>query len=69
MLTDKIYINMVKNSIIFGFLVRMTHMTTTWTAASVCVLFRGKRGTVCGKRLTFLYTSPYEHVEYNVSGP
>ena len=26
--------------------------------ARVCVLFRGKRGTVCGKRLTFLYTSP-----------
>ena len=22
-----------------------------------------------GKRLTFLYTSPYELVEYNVSGP
>ena len=22
-----------------------------------------------GKRLTFLYTSPYEHVEYKVSGP
>ena len=22
-----------------------------------------------GKRLTFLYTSPYEHVEYDVSGP
>ena len=37
--------------------------------ARVCVLFRGKRGTVCGKRLIFLYTSPYEHVEYNVSGP
>ena len=35
----------------------------------VCVLFRGKRGAVCGKRLTFLYTSPYEHVEYDVSGP
>ena len=35
----------------------------------VCVLFRGKRGAVCGKRLTFLYTSPYEHVEYNISGP
>ena len=36
--------------------------------AVVCVLFRGKRGAVCGKRLTFLYTSPYEHVEYNVWG-
>ena len=32
----------------------------------VCVLFRGKRGAVCGKRLTFLYTSPFEHVKYNV---
>ena len=29
----------------------------------------GKRGTVCGKRFTFLYTRPYEHVQYNVSGP
>ena len=28
-----------------------------------------KGGAVCRKRLTFLYTSPYEHVEYNVSGP
>ena len=36
--------------------------------AWVCVLFRGTRGTVCEKRLTFLYTSPYEHVEYNVWG-
>ena len=27
------------------------------------------RGAVCGKRLTFLYTSPYEHVQYNVWGP
>ena len=27
-----------------------------------CVLFRGKKGAVCGKWLTFLYTSPYEHV-------
>ena len=26
--------------------------------ARVCVLFRGKRGAVCGKRLTFLYTTP-----------
>ena len=25
--------------------------------------------TVCGKRFTFLYTSPYEHVQYIVSGP
>ena len=32
----------------------------------VCVLFRGKRGAVCGKRLTFMYTSPCQHVEYNV---
>ena len=24
---------------------------------------------MCGKRLAFLYTSPYEHVQYNVSGP
>ena len=23
---------------------------------------------MCGKRLTFLYTSPYEHVQYNVCG-
>ena len=30
------------------------------------VLFRGKSGVVCGKQLTFLYTSPYEHVQYNV---
>ena len=29
----------------------------------------GKRGVVCGKRLTFLYTSRYEHFEYNISGP
>ena len=29
----------------------------------------GKRGAVCGERFTFLYTSPYEHVQYNVSGP
>ena len=28
-----------------------------------------KRGAVYGKRLTFLYNSPYEHVQYNVSGP
>ena len=28
-----------------------------------------KRGAVCGKRLTFLYTSPYEHDAYNVWGP
>ena len=35
----------------------------------VCVSFRGKRGAVCGKRFTFLYTSPYEHVQYNVPGP
>ena len=26
-----------------------------------------KLGAVCGKRLTFLYTNPYEHVKYNVS--
>ena len=26
-----------------------------------------KLSAVCGKRLTFLYTNPYEHVEYNVS--
>ena len=25
-----------------------------------------KRGAVCVKRLTFLYTSPCEHVQYNV---
>ena len=31
-----------------------------------CVLFWGKRGDLCGKPLTFLYTSPYEHVQYNV---
>ena len=24
---------------------------------------------MCGKRLTFVYTSPYEHVQYNVSDP
>ena len=36
---------------------------------SMCVLFRGKTGAVCGKRLIFLYTSPHEHVEYNVSWP
>ena len=24
---------------------------------------------MCGKRFTFLYTSPYEHVQYNASGP
>ena len=29
----------------------------------------GKRGAVCGKRLTFLYTSRYEHVQYNVWDP
>ena len=29
-------------------------------------LFRVKRGDVCGKRLTFMYTSTYEHVLYNV---
>ena len=34
-----------------------------------CVLFRGKRGAVCGELFTFQYTSPYEHVQYNVSGP
>ena len=22
---------------------------------------KGKRGAICGKRLTFLYTNPYEH--------
>ena len=27
------------------------------------------RPAVCGKRFTFLYTSPYEHVQCNVSGP
>ena len=35
----------------------------------ICVLFRGNRGTVCEKRLTFLYTSPCEYVQYNVWGP
>ena len=34
----------------------------------LCVLFRGKRGTVCGTGFTFLYISPYEHVQYNVAG-
>ena len=36
-----------------------------------CVLFRGKRGAVpvCGKRLAFQYTSPFEHAQYNVWGP
>ena len=34
--------------------------------SGVCVLLRGKRGAVCGKRLTCLHTSPYEHAEYNV---
>ena len=29
-----------------------------------CVLFMGKKGDVCGKRWIFLYTSPYEHVQY-----
>ena len=24
---------------------------------------------MCGERFTFLYTSRYEHVQYNVSGP
>ena len=24
---------------------------------------------MCGKRFTFLYTSSYEHVRYNVLGP
>ena len=32
----------------------------------VCVLFKGKMCDVCGKRLTFLYTSPYNYIEYNV---
>ena len=32
------------------------------------VSYLGERG-VCGKRFTCLYTSPYEHVQYNVSGP
>ena len=27
------------------------------------------RGAVCEKRLTFLYTSPCEYVQYNVWGP
>ena len=26
-------------------------------------------GAVCEKRVTFLYTSPDEHVQYIVSGP
>ena len=30
---------------------------------------RGKRGALCGKQFTFVYTSPHEHVEYNASGP
>ena len=29
----------------------------------------GKRGAVYGKQFTFLYTSPYEHVKYNVWSP
>ena len=33
----------------------------------VCVLFRGKRG--CCVWETCMYNSPYEHVQYNVSGP
>ena len=36
------------------------------------VSYLGEQGVmchVCGKRLTFLYTSPYEYVEYNVWGP
>ena len=24
---------------------------------------------MCGKRLTFMYNSPYDHVQYNVSDP
>ena len=28
-----------------------------------------KRGAVSGKRFTFMYTSPYEHVQYKISGP
>ena len=31
------------------------------------IFSRGKRDAVCGKQLTFLYTNPYEHVEYKVS--
>ena len=30
---------------------------------------KGERGAVCWKRFTFLYTSPYDYVQYNVSGP
>ena len=31
--------------------------------------FWENRGAVCEKRLTFLYTSPCEYVQYNVWGP
>ena len=34
-----------------------------------CILpefVRVKSGAECGKQVTFLYTSPYEHVQYNV---
>ena len=34
-----------------------------------CLSLCPTQGAVCEKRLTFLYTSPYEHVQYNVSGP
>ena len=35
----------------------------------ICVLFRENMGAVCEKQLTFLCTSPYEYVQYNVWGP
>ena len=54
-------------------------MLKTWTNTGVhdwdrptsgillsLVLFRRKRGAVCGKRLTFLNSSPYEHVQYKI---
>ena len=33
---------------------------------NACVLICGKRGAVCGKLLTFLRNSHYEHVKYNI---
>ena len=54
--------NFIYNSVISIFLLGPAY-------GRVCVLFREKKGAVAGKRSTFLYTSPYEHVKYKVWGP
>ena len=51
------YTNLVISPAYLACLIRPGRRPGTYKVCFAWVLFRGKRGAVCGKRLTFLYTS------------